>query len=100
MTRASAHGLTSPRPGDWRDQGSCRTHHQPDLWYAPDNDHAAVALAVSICGACPVVEACARAAFARREPYGIWGGLTARQRTYALRKAQQRRTAQQSKAAA
>lgn len=95
----SAHGLSLPRPTDWRDQGLCRDHNQPDLWYAPDTDHAAVAQAVSICATCPVVQACAQAAFARREPYGIWGGPTARQRTSALRKAAKQRAAQLSKAA-
>lgn len=99
MTRGSAHGLTTPRRTDWRDQGLCRNHDQPDLWYASDADQAAVAQAVSICVTCPVVQECAQAAFARREPHGIWGGMTARQRTYALRKARERRAAQLSKAA-
>ncbi|MEV6683158.1 WhiB family transcriptional regulator [Streptomyces erythrochromogenes] len=36
--------------------------------------------AKSLCGSCPVVEACLHHALATHEPHGVWGGLTAHER--------------------
>ncbi|MEU6215666.1 WhiB family transcriptional regulator [Streptomyces sp. NPDC047023] len=36
--------------------------------------------AKSVCGSCPVVKVCLQHALATREPHGVWGGLTARER--------------------
>ncbi|MFE7096111.1 WhiB family transcriptional regulator [Streptomyces erythrochromogenes] len=36
--------------------------------------------AKSLCGSCPVVDACLRHALATHEPHGVWGGLTAHER--------------------
>ncbi|MFJ1567927.1 WhiB family transcriptional regulator [Streptomyces erythrochromogenes] len=36
--------------------------------------------AKSLCGSCPVVEACLHHALATHEPHGVWGGLTAQER--------------------
>jgi hypothetical protein len=79
---------TEPAPS-WHKQAECgRPEYDDhrDLWYAADSDHAAVAEAISICRQCPVIQACARAAFRQGESFGIWGGMTARQRTAALRR--------------
>ncbi len=35
-----------------------------------------IARAKAFCGGCPVQEACFEAALVRREPYGVWGGMT------------------------
>ncbi|MFD8883799.1 WhiB family transcriptional regulator [Streptomyces erythrochromogenes] len=40
--------------------------------------------AKSLCGTCPVVEACLHHALATHEPHGVWGGLTARERRLLL----------------
>ncbi|MFD3871908.1 WhiB family transcriptional regulator [Streptomyces sp. NPDC058623] len=34
-----------------------------------------------ICAGCPVAEACLRHALSAQERYGVWGGLTARERS-------------------
>lgn len=36
--------------------------------------------AKEICAGCPVIESCRRHALTVREPYGVWGGLTANER--------------------
>ncbi|AZM92743.1 MULTISPECIES: WhiB family transcriptional regulator [unclassified Streptomyces] len=38
------------------------------------------AQAKRLCSACPVREVCLRHALSTQEPYGVWGGLTARER--------------------
>lgn len=42
--------------------------------------------AKKICGACPVIEKCLRWALDTRQPYGIWGGTTERERRDILKK--------------
>jgi WhiB family redox-sensing transcriptional regulator len=79
MTRtASAHGLTSPRPTDWRDLGACNGE-DPDL-FAPDGTTGRwakdIAAAKAICNRCPVREQCLDWALDTRQEYGILGGLT------------------------
>ncbi|GGK65489.1 hypothetical protein GCM10011509_12170 [Ornithinimicrobium pekingense] len=44
----------------------------PDLWFA--ELPAEVEAAKSLCGACPVREACLAGALQRAEPWGVWGG--------------------------
>jgi hypothetical protein len=96
----AAPDTAEPEPA-WQDSASCigpeHDDHR-DLWYAPDSDHKGVAHAVSICKQCPVVKECAAAAFASGEKFGIWGGMTARQRKLALRRATKARA--RAKAAA
>ena len=43
-----------------------------DLWFA--ELPADVEAAKSLCGACPVREACLAGALQRAEPWGVWGG--------------------------
>ena len=43
-----------------------------DLWFA--ELPAEVEAAKSLCGACPVREACLAGALQRSEPWGVWGG--------------------------
>ncbi len=49
----------------------CRTN-PPDLWFA--ELPADVEAAKSLCGPCPVREACLAGALERGEPWGVWGG--------------------------
>ncbi|PSK52427.1 Transcriptional regulator WhiD [Streptomyces sp. 111WW2] len=46
-----------------------------------------------ICALCPVRPACLDYALKAREPYGVWGGLTADERTALLRQATEPPTA-------
>lgn len=55
----------------------------PFLWWSDDTDDQQKA--VSACNRCPVKDACLKDSLERREPYGIWGGLTARQRSKLFR---------------
>ncbi|MDA8314904.1 MAG: WhiB family transcriptional regulator [Actinomycetota bacterium] len=41
--------------------------------------------AKAICARCPVQERCLEDALARREPYGVWGGLSLQERRVLLR---------------
>jgi WhiB family redox-sensing transcriptional regulator len=36
--------------------------------------------AKAVCSNCPVIQSCLRWAIAAREPYGVWGGLSAEER--------------------
>lgn len=49
----------------------CRTN-PPDLWFAETTEQ--VEAAKSLCGPCPLREACLREALERAEPWGVWGG--------------------------
>lgn len=62
-------------PDPWQSRAACAAH-DPELWFAPRDDHAAHSLAVSVCGGCPVREDCLDAALVQHEEYGIWGGKT------------------------
>lgn len=50
----------------------------PDLWFPEKGENAREAIA--ICEACPALEACRRWALDTRPPYGVFGGLSPRQR--------------------
>lgn len=67
---------------DWRDHALCRDA-DPELFFpAAENGSAAEgaeALALDWCALCPVREACLTFAL-ERLPYGVAGGMTARQR--------------------
>jgi WhiB family redox-sensing transcriptional regulator len=63
--------------GRWAHLASCRTL-DPELFFPETaNDEDA---AKAVCAACPVRQACLDHALAASEPYGIWGGLTLRER--------------------
>jgi WhiB family redox-sensing transcriptional regulator len=74
----------------WRMQGRCRGI-DPAIFYPPTEDDASAAEAKQICSTCPVRTPCLEHALALREKFGVWGGLTERERRRALR--QRRRTA-------
>jgi WhiB family redox-sensing transcriptional regulator len=74
----------------WRSQGRCRGVG-PDIFYPPSEEEAAAFEAKAICATCPVRTPCLEHALAVREKFGVWGGMTERERRRALR--QRRRTA-------
>lgn len=64
-------------PQDWTADSVCR-EVDPDLWF-PEKGQNAV-WAKRICAGCPVTAECLEAALARDERFGVWGGLTERER--------------------
>jgi WhiB family redox-sensing transcriptional regulator len=42
--------------------------------------------AKAVCAQCPVIQNCLRWALAAREPYGVWGGLSAEERESLLQR--------------
>lgn len=53
----------------------------PDLWFAShDEDYTLPRVAKKFCDECPVRQQCLEYALQVDEQYGVWGGLTARER--------------------
>lgn len=77
------HAPTTDRGTDWRERGLCTIHPDPDLWF-PSGDSPRYAEQIEqakrICRACPVIWQCAAWAAEQREPHGVWGGLSERDR--------------------
>ena len=53
----------------------------PDAFFAEQADWGNIRQAKAMCDICPVKAECAEYAIAAFEPYGVWGGLSARERT-------------------
>lgn len=71
----------APAPDEtWASRGSCRTHPDPDLWFA-DGHTKEGHQAAAICRTCPVAADCYRYALAVPGLLGIWAATTPRQRT-------------------
>lgn len=66
---------------NWVGRGLCQT--QPDRMFA---EGAAQNGAKAVCVHCPVRVACLVHALDHREPYGVWGAMTERQRRALLRR--------------
>jgi WhiB family redox-sensing transcriptional regulator len=68
----------------WAADGAChpRFGHDPKWWF-PESDwshrHPYVRAAKKVCVSCPVVDQCLDYSLVH-EPFGIWGGMTERQR--------------------
>lgn len=71
----------------WREQAACRDHRAPEVFFPDPGGQAAetVAAAKQRCALCPVRAACLAYALARKERFGVWGGLTERERRPLLR---------------
>ena len=72
-------------PDDWVLVAACRG--KENLFFPPDDDQesrverkAREAKAKSICGTCPVRAECLDEAMRSSERFGIWGGMTERER--------------------
>jgi Transcription factor WhiB len=61
----------------WMRQGSC-VHADPDVFF-PDKGGSAAA-AKAVCAGCPVRTDCLDYALANSERFGVWGGLSERER--------------------
>lgn len=73
---------------DWLTRAACRGTDTA-IFYHPENERGPSRTrrelrAKAMCAACPVIESCLRWALAAREPYGVWGGLSAEEREAAL----------------
>ena len=66
----------------WRQSAACRGV-DPEIFYPASEEEAVVAKAV--CASCAVREACLEFALASREPDGVWGGATEKDRRRMLR---------------
>jgi WhiB family redox-sensing transcriptional regulator len=69
---------------DWRLHGSCRVQ-DPDVFFHPEHERGPTRrnrdiAAKAVCLDCPVLQRCREHALQTREPYGVWGGLTERER--------------------
>lgn len=62
---------------NWRDDAACRGL-DPAKWYPHTGERNDVAKA--ICAGCPVRAECLEFAIAAREDFGIWGGMSERER--------------------
>lgn len=67
---------------EWRARGACRSH-DPDRLFVPG---AAQREAKTVCNPCPVRAQCLAEALDRRIEFGIWGGMTERERRALLRR--------------
>lgn len=80
--RSHAAYLTQLAPDPaWADHGACRTHPDPDLWFADGHSKTRQRKAIAICRTCPVRAACLAHALTVRGLDGIWAGTTPNQRT-------------------
>jgi Transcription factor WhiB len=82
LGRSRAAYLTRPAPDPaWAARGACRSHPDPDLWFADGHSKARQRQAIAICRTCPARAACLAYALAVPGLDGIWAGTTANQRT-------------------
>ena len=68
----------------WQMRAACRGTDTA-VFFHPENERGPSrrrreARAKAICRHCPVTTKCLQAALATREPYGVWGGLSANER--------------------
>lgn len=62
----------------WMDEALC-TQADPDMFF-PEGQGASAAEAKRLCALCPVKAECLEFALAHHEAWGVWGGLTDKQR--------------------
>jgi len=74
--------LTTTTTTDWAARGACRTSH-PDALFVQG---AAQNRAKAVCFGCPVRTECLADALDNRTEFGVWGGMTERERRSLLRR--------------
>jgi WhiB family redox-sensing transcriptional regulator len=52
----------------------------PEAFYAEQGDWGSIRQAKKLCESCPVISECAEYAITAMEAYGVWGGLSPRER--------------------
>lgn len=68
-----------PNPFAWMAQGAC-VGAPSELFFPNDTDYETITDAKRLCQTCPVLETCADHALTFREDYGVWGGMSERDR--------------------
>lgn len=66
-------------PPDWMASALC-AQTDPEMFFPEPGRHSTSKAAKAICDRCPVKAECRQYAADTREPYGIWGGTSERQR--------------------
>lgn len=64
---------------DWDRDALCR-QIDPSMFDVEPHDHQGMKQAKQVCQMCPVITDCLSHALEHREPWGVWGGMSARQR--------------------
>lgn len=72
---------------DWSEQAACRAHDSA-LFFPVSEEGEQVRAAKAVCAGCPVREECLAYAIETRQPYGIWGGQTPKERRRIRRRIQ------------
>lgn len=88
-----ARSFGSAPSGDWRSAAACRglADQYFDPWDADDRAERPNATAMQYCQRCPVRQECLIEAITNDEEYGVWGGLTRRQRKMLVRARKRKR---------
>ena len=63
----------------WQEQAACRGM-DPELFYPGPGEAQKVRVARAVCRSCPVQERCREFALSLRDPFGIFGGTTPKER--------------------
>ena len=77
---------------EWREKGNCwgkTKNSKTDYWFPEDDDpdkQNKIKIAKNLCNDCAVKIECLEFALGNEEEYGIWGGMTPRERRAHLRK--------------
>jgi WhiB family transcriptional regulator, redox-sensing transcriptional regulator len=77
--------VDNPEKLDWQEQAACRSYDNV-LFFGPDQGEserekqAREARAKAVCQRCPVADPCLEFAMETNQKYGIWGGLTDKER--------------------
>lgn len=71
--------MTLPPPPEWTVDALC-AEVGGDLWFPEPSDNVSARQAKSVCRRCPVTSECLSLALANGERFGIFGGLSPRQR--------------------
>jgi WhiB family redox-sensing transcriptional regulator len=69
---------------EWQQDGAC-AQADPSLFFHPDKERGPARRlrevgALAVCAVCVVLDNCRTHALSVREPYGVWGGTTERER--------------------
>lgn len=83
----------------WTSNAACAEEGVAPM-FPSDQDAKGVEYAKSICGRCPVRDACLSEALDRGEAFGVWGGYTADERRAMRRQDSRRKAATQALTAA
>lgn len=62
-----------------------------EVFFPLESDERTILRAKALCATCPIIDQCADHALTHREPYGVWGGLSEKDRRRILRQRRQSR---------